>query len=161
MQWVEGLDHRKTQAIAELAGVDCRKMQAVAELARRGTATRPDIVGHWLTLGRALIDLGEFRDAAARMREAIALLLPSAELRLVLIEALLTQDLFEEALPHAEVALQIAPGHAHAMRIYCYLLDILKCWDKAVLDNDAMAALARSNASGMPLPVRPLGPAAA
>jgi len=147
MEWVEGLDGRK--------------MQAVAGLARRGTASNPGIVGHWLTLGRALIDLGEFRDAAACVREAIAVLPQSAELRLVLVEALLMQDLFEEALPHAETAVVIAPGHAHAMRLYCYLLDVLKCWDKAVLDRDAIFASSGSNSGVMAMHAKSLGAAGA
>ncbi len=50
------------------------KARAAAALARKAIDDMPDNEGRWLVLGRALIHLGEFRDAASHLRDAIAIL---------------------------------------------------------------------------------------
>jgi tetratricopeptide (TPR) repeat protein len=135
-----------------------QKMQAAAELARKAIAANPDGVGNWLSLARVLLATGEVQEAAARLREAIRTLPPSAELHLLLVNALHEQDLYEEALFHAETALSIAPSNVGAKRRYLDLLVALQRWDEGVLDSTAAAEFLPTVPNLMAKQAKLLGP---
>lgn len=137
------------------------KMQAAAELARKAIAANPNRGENWLSLARILLAAGEIEEATARLREAIGLLPPTAELHLLLVNALHEQDLYEEALVHAEVALAIAPGNAGAKRRYLDLLVTLQRWDEVALDSAATAEFLPSIPNLMAKQTKLLGPARA
>jgi len=141
-----------------LSDFEARKARVAVELARKAIADTPDRPGAWLALGRALISLGEFQDAAARLREAIATLPPSDELLILLVHALFAQDLFEEAVPHAEAALAMDPSDARARRLYFDVLTSSKCWDRTGLDAADVAAFSPFNTRLMEMRTKSLGP---
>jgi uncharacterized protein (TIGR02466 family) len=131
--------------------------RVAADLARRGTVAEPSRPGNWLVLSRALINLGDFDGATASLRDAVAAAPQSAELQCRLAEVLLAQDMWEEALPHAEAALQIAPDHPRAMLAYLDLLILLRAYDK--LDMPAVAALSDKSPHAMMMHAKALGSA--
>ena len=79
----------------------------------------------------------------------------SLELRLLLVETLMAQDLFEEALPHAETALVIAPDNARAK--YLSLYTALHGDGSAKLDMEAVAALSSESPRLMQVRANSLG----
>ncbi len=134
------------------------KARVAAALARKAIDDMPDNEGRWLVLGRALILLGEFRDAASHLRDAIAILPRSEELRLLLVDVLVAQGLLEEALPHAKAALAIAPNNPRAKRFCLELLVSLERRDGIDLASEAAAALLSSNSRLLQVQAKSLGP---
>lgn len=132
--------------------------QAAADLARSGIRSDPFRPGNWLILSSALRHLGDFEGATGCLREAVAAVPESLELRLQLAAALITLDSWEEALPHAEAALELAPGDPKAMVLFLDLLIEMRRNDR--LDREAVAALAGKNTNLMGAHVRSLDPAA-
>jgi hypothetical protein len=136
------------------ARVGFEHSEAAAEMARRGVHADPTRPGNWLILSRALSHLGDFNGATDCLREAVVAVPKSAELRLRLVEALIAQDSWEEALPHAEVALALAPDDPRAPILLFNLLIMMRLSDR--LDMKAVAALAARNVHLMGMHVRSL-----
>ena len=134
------------------------KIRLAAELAREGSRRKPRSIANWLILGRALIRLGEFQEAATCLRQAIALLPRSAELERTLAEALIAQDLFEDALPHAEAAFELAPDNSNAKGLYFSVLALLHHWDRLGAHPDSVATFSASNHRLMGMQARARGP---
>src|SRR5262249_7955097 len=128
------------------------------QLAREGVASSPDRLGNWLILGRTLFALGEFEEAATCLRDAVAILPLSAELRLLLATTLMAQDLFEEALPHAEAALVIAPRDVGTRRLVFELVASLKHGDGGRLDMGSLAEVLPTRSDLMEMQGTSLGP---
>lgn len=140
------------------ARVGFEHSQAVVEMARRGLRSDPSRPGNWLILSRALYHLGDLEGAAGCLREAVVAAPNSVELHLQLVKALIALESWGEALPHAEAALELAPGDPKAMILFLDLLDIMHLDDR--LDNEAVAALAGKNSNLMGMHLRSLDPAA-
>jgi len=98
------------------------QLRGAVELARHGTRLDPTRPGNWLVLSHALAKLGKFEEATRYLRDAVALLPEAVELRVRLVEILFDQDLFDEALPHVEHALALAPDEPRAKRFHLDLL---------------------------------------
>ena len=134
------------------------QLQATAELARRGTRLHPAQNRNWLVLSSALAHLGDLHAAAECLREALTVLPPSAELHRQLAELLASQDLWEEALVHAERTLSIAPDDRDARRLRFEALAVLGAREDH--DLDAVGAFAAESPRLLAQRARSLGPAA-
>jgi len=137
-------------------GLRFEQIQVAADLARHGTLAAPGRPGNWLVLSHALARLGEFSEAIGCLREAIGMLPSSAKLHSQLAEILTGQDLLEEALPHAEKAVAIAPDDQSAKRLYLELLALLGKYEK--VDRESAAAFLVKSARLMHEQAKSLGP---
>ncbi len=140
------------------ARVGFEHSQAAVEMARRGVQSDPSKPGNWAILSCALRHLGDFEGATDCLREAVITTPKSVDLRLRLVEVLIALDRCEEALPHAEAALELAPGDPTAMTLFLDLLLMSRLNDR--LDMKAVAAFAGRNPHLMGVHVRSLEPAA-
>jgi tetratricopeptide (TPR) repeat protein len=111
------------------------QLHGAVELARHGARLDPTRPGNWLVLSHALAKLGKFEEATDCLRDAVALLPESFELRLRLTEILLDQDVFDEALCHVEQALALAPDEPRARRFHLDLLVLTGAHQKLDIAN--------------------------
>jgi tetratricopeptide (TPR) repeat protein len=114
---------------------DLKTIQIMADVAHQRTKSDPADVTNWLTLGRCLIHLGRFTQAATCLREAIELFPQSEQLEIDLAQVLLFQNSMEEALMHVKNALSITPADPGARRLYFDLVASQQSTENAALDN--------------------------
>jgi uncharacterized protein (TIGR02466 family) len=139
--------------------LDFEHSQVAAEMARRGTICDPSRPGNWLILSRASLHLGDFEGATDCLRAAVVAVPKSVELRIRLVESLIALDCWQEALPHAETALELAPGNPKATILRLDLLTTMRMHDR--LDMDAVAAFAGKDTRLLKLHTNSIDPAAA
>lgn len=139
--------------------LDFEHSRVAGEMARLGTLTDPSRVGNWLTLHYALRHLGDSDGATECLRAAVVALPKSVELRLRLVGILIAQEAWEEALPHAEAALEMAPGDPTATNLLLELLIVMGMRDR--IDMEAAAALAGENTRLLMLYAHSIAPEAA
>jgi uncharacterized protein (TIGR02466 family) len=140
------------------ADLDFEHSRVAAEMARRGTLSDPSRAGNWLTLHRALRHLGDSDGATESLREAVIAVPKSVELRLRLVGNLIAAESWEEALPHAEAALELAPGNPAATNLFLELLAMMGMRER--IDMEAAAALAGENTRLLLLYANSIGPEA-
>ena len=138
--------------------IGAEKMRAAAGLTRAATRAHPENLNAWLSLGRMLLDLGDYEEAVAALRDAAAAIPDAIDLRLALIRALMVQDRFEDALAQIEAAQALAPDDARLRQLYFSAATAAEVLDSALLESDeAKAALSATPALMFNLAQR-LGP---
>jgi tetratricopeptide (TPR) repeat protein len=116
-----------------------KKVRVAAELARRRVVDAPDLPISWLVLADILTEMGEFKEAAASLRDAVKRLPRSAQLRCRLAWALIQHDAFEEARAQGDAALALAPDDPKIRMLHFELLARTRSWDAAGKSLDAIA----------------------
>jgi len=135
------------------------QLHGAVELARHGTRLDPTRPGNWLVLGHALAKLGKFEEATDCLRDAVTLLPRAFEVRIRLVEILFDQDLFDEALLHAEQALTLAPDEVRAKRFHLDLLTLMGA--RQNLDIAKPSAFLATSAHQLHIAAKSLGAAGA